>query len=190
MINKQMKLTKGFSMVELLIVMAIISILTIGTIAGLSFGMRQARDSQRRAMLDNLTKALTAYYQENNFYPGPERGSVSCNYTVSSTDFKFCEGAFFDGDLINSALVIQLSPYFENKFDKGTIDSMARRVGYYIKDTTGGQVSEYALCAVMEGTSPSYTNGPTDNANSAGNHCYCIGSQSAAAINCNSLEAY
>jgi general secretion pathway protein G len=66
------KLNKGFTLLELLTVMAILTVL-----AGIIFGnftnaLMKSRDSKRKQDLDYVSKALEVYYSENNVYPSPD----------------------------------------------------------------------------------------------------------------------
>lgn len=71
---------KGFSLVELLVVMSIISILaTVGLVSFQAVGAK-ARDSQRKSDLRNLSQALEIYYQKNSQYIG---GIGDCNDTTA-----------------------------------------------------------------------------------------------------------
>lgn len=70
---------RGFTLVELMIVITIIAILA--TIATVSFTrvQKQARDTKRKAEVKNLQTALQAYYVEKIAYP------VISTPTISST---------------------------------------------------------------------------------------------------------
>lgn len=61
---------EGFTIVELVIVIAVIGILsTIGIVSYLSV-QRKSRDSQRETSAIIITNALEKYYDENGQYPG------------------------------------------------------------------------------------------------------------------------
>lgn len=62
----------GFTLVELLVVMAI-----LGILASIGFGQyrtsqEKARDAQRKADLDNIARALEMYYNDNQSYPSAD----------------------------------------------------------------------------------------------------------------------
>jgi prepilin-type N-terminal cleavage/methylation domain-containing protein len=63
------KITSGFTMVEILVVIAVIGIIT--TISFISFGRYQSntRDTQRNAKTTVLSEALEKYYDKNGEYP-------------------------------------------------------------------------------------------------------------------------
>lgn len=69
MIKLPNKNKKGFTLVELMIVITVIAILA--TIAVVSFTrvQKQARDTKRKAEIKSLQTALQAYFTEKNTYP-------------------------------------------------------------------------------------------------------------------------
>ncbi|MGV9001587.1 MAG: tail fiber protein [Candidatus Saccharimonadaceae bacterium] len=60
---------KGFTIVELLVVIAVIGILSVVTVVGLIQYQRLSRDSQRVARVTVLAEALEKYYDANGEYP-------------------------------------------------------------------------------------------------------------------------
>ena len=66
---------RGFSLVELMVVIVIIAILMALTVMGASFFMAKASESKTRMHLDVLKGALEKYYQANSEYPKSEGGS-------------------------------------------------------------------------------------------------------------------
>ncbi len=77
-------LKKGFTLVELLIVIAIISTLVaIQTFVYIN-SQRTARDSKRRADLENIRAALEQYRSNNNTYPQTSRIVFNSSCTKNS----------------------------------------------------------------------------------------------------------
>ena len=69
--------TKGFSLIELLTVIAIIAILATIIIASMSKSRAGARNARRTADIGQLQIALEAYFNLNNSYP-PEPAIMKC----------------------------------------------------------------------------------------------------------------
>lgn len=69
--TKYVKTSKGFTLVELLIVIAILGVLGAVLITILNPGtqFKRARDAQRRSDLSQIQRALELYYQDNGKYP-------------------------------------------------------------------------------------------------------------------------
>ena len=64
-----MKNRKGFTIVELLVVIVVTSIIAATTVAGFSGLQKRARDSQREQDIMLIAKALEMYYVDNGQYP-------------------------------------------------------------------------------------------------------------------------
>ena len=60
---------KAFTLVELLVVVAIIAILASALLVGLGGARQKARDARRIADLRNVQSALEVYYARHNEYP-------------------------------------------------------------------------------------------------------------------------
>ena len=60
---------KAFTMIELLVVMAIMGILTIITVSQFTTAKIKARDAQRKADLSSVSKALLMYYADYSKFP-------------------------------------------------------------------------------------------------------------------------
>lgn len=117
---KNMRRGRGFTLVELLIVIVVVGILAILIIPSLASGPARARDSQRKADLRNLKTALESYFNDNNAYPANlavlEQGSVPYIKTVP-TDPKTKQSYIYitTGNPPNSYV---LQAQLENKGDK------------------------------------------------------------------------
>jgi len=62
---------KGFSLIELLVVMFIIGILTSVLLPNLMSARQRAKDAQRIEDMNSIKNALRMYYNDNQIYPTP-----------------------------------------------------------------------------------------------------------------------
>lgn len=63
------KAQKGFTIIELLIVIAIIAILALLVLNNFQDAQAKARDQQRTTDINNIHGKLEEFYNENNYYP-------------------------------------------------------------------------------------------------------------------------
>lgn len=73
MINRK----NGFTLVELLVVMAILSLLATVGFGQYRTSQKKARDAQRKADLDNIGRVVEMYYNDNASYPVGDDGLIS-----------------------------------------------------------------------------------------------------------------
>ena len=78
------KSVRGFTIVELLIVIVVIAILAAITIVAYNGIQQRARDSQRSSDIATIIKALELYYVDNGQYPAAG-GSTAINSGWSAT---------------------------------------------------------------------------------------------------------
>lgn len=71
---KNMFSKKGFTLIEILIVVAIIGILASVVVVGLGPAQRKGRDSRRLSDLRQVQTALELYYGKNGAYPNASIG--------------------------------------------------------------------------------------------------------------------
>ncbi|HYM65197.1 MAG TPA: type II secretion system protein GspG [Candidatus Sulfotelmatobacter sp.] len=76
---------RGFTLIELIIVTAIVALISIATLAVLNpFGQfNKARDARIKSDLSQVQKALESYYQDNGKYPSV---SSNCSYDISGNN--------------------------------------------------------------------------------------------------------
>jgi len=75
---------KGFTIVELLIVIVVIGILAAITIVAFNGIQQRGRDAQRKSDIASITKALELYYIDNGEFP-LANGSTTINSSWSTT---------------------------------------------------------------------------------------------------------
>lgn len=74
---------KGFTLIELMVVIAVIGILAAIALVALTGVQKSARDSQRKSDLSTYRTALARYYTDNEGYPGVPGGAPGCLYTCN-----------------------------------------------------------------------------------------------------------
>ena len=64
-----MRIKNGFTLIELLVVITIISVLTMIAVSQFNTAKIKARDTQRRADLDSVSKAVNMYFADYGRFP-------------------------------------------------------------------------------------------------------------------------
>ena len=150
----------GFTLVELLVVMAIISILATLIVGGFRSSQIRGRDAQRKSDLKQLANALELFYQDYGKYPSASGGNIAaCSYNPTLGSGSACNWG--SGELndtkttymkvvpkdpasgqnylykVNSTNTkFQLYAHLENTEDKNCINASCTSPG--ISDTCGG----------------------------------------------------
>ncbi len=75
--------TSGFTLVEIIIVIALISFMSTWGVASYIASQKHARDNQRKVDLERIRQALERYYSENGSYPRENACDSSVGTTVS-----------------------------------------------------------------------------------------------------------
>ncbi|MFZ5932787.1 MAG: type II secretion system protein [Patescibacteria group bacterium] len=93
--------TKGFTLVELLVVMAILAILSTVIISGFRSSQMRGRDAQRKSDLKQVANALELFFADYGKYP-PASGTqvAACSYnpgTGAGTACAWGSGTVSDG---------------------------------------------------------------------------------------------
>lgn len=68
---------RGFTLIELIVAMAILAIVTSGILANFINSQKKARDAQRKSDLKQIQNALEAYLNDYNTYPNASSGEIS-----------------------------------------------------------------------------------------------------------------
>lgn len=135
---------KGFTLIEILIVVAIIAILASIVIVGLGPAQQSGRDARRLSDLTSIQNGLELYYQKCGYYPGAAVPSGSSCTGWTATDFAGLSGA--NGALTDSDLGINSVP-----------DDPTGGKHYEYASTDG---SSYTLEATLENKNNSVFNTP------------------------------
>ena len=80
--KRDSRLVRGFTLIEILIVVAIIGILASVVLVGLGPVQRRGRDARRISDLRNIQTGLELYYNKNGFYPSASGDWVAALKTV------------------------------------------------------------------------------------------------------------
>lgn len=83
---KLKKKSKGFTLIEVLIVVAILAILILMALFAYRTQIAKGRDARRKADLDRMQKAFEDYYNDEGCYPSPDE---------ITSGFFICRGDFF-----------------------------------------------------------------------------------------------
>jgi len=133
----------GFTLIELMVVLAIIGILATLSAFGLQQARESSRDAQRKSDLQTIRLALEQYRTDCNAYP-VESGIFSTLHSSFSTPAS-CTGTAV------------------NFIAKSPNDPISGRNYYYI-----GTAFSFTLCASLEGGG---TSGDTSACSTAGANC-------------------
>lgn len=75
---------KGFTLVELLVVMAILGVLVTLVVGGFRTAQMRGRDSKRKSDLKEIANALEVFYSDHGKYPDVSGGRIqACPYDPS-----------------------------------------------------------------------------------------------------------
>jgi prepilin-type N-terminal cleavage/methylation domain-containing protein len=83
-----MRKARGFTLIEMLIVIAVIGVLAVAVLSAINpiEQMRKARDTRRRSNAAELLNALERYYATNEEYPTDYTGGACDGLSCTATD--------------------------------------------------------------------------------------------------------
>ncbi len=104
-INKHLELrSKGFTLVELLVVMSIIGVLAALAVGSFRTAQMRGRDATRKSDLKQISNALELFYADYGKYPSASSGTISaCSYNPTLGTGSSCgwgTGEFTDGKTV------------------------------------------------------------------------------------------
>lgn len=129
---------KGFTLIEMLIVVAIIAVLASVVLIGVGPVQRQGRDARRVSDLRQVQNGLELYFNRCGFYPG----TTNCASGVAGTYNSVAAWNTFKGILTGSGLGITNVP--DDPTNSGNF--------YYRYASAGTPPNTYVLGAQLEDT--------------------------------------
>jgi prepilin-type N-terminal cleavage/methylation domain-containing protein len=130
---------RGFTLIELILVMAIIAILAVVGIGSYTQATLKARDTQRKNDLNQIAKALESFNNEVGRYPlDDDNGNMTCpDYANGSLVEASCYGSI-TADIGDSNKVVANKVYTEAVFmEKLPIDPTLGKRYIYEKTSSG-----------------------------------------------------
>lgn len=124
------KLNRGFTIIELLVVVFIIGLLASAISANLILGQKKARDRRRVADLQNIAAAVEFYRSKNRYYPA---------------DANTVNGIYSNGA---NWIIPGLVPTYIQILPTDPTNSVTYR--YQYRTDTNSQASKYELNAKLE----------------------------------------
>lgn len=144
-----MKLTqKGFTLIELMIVVVILGVLMSTILPRLTGAQARARDQGRISDINNISAALTVFYDDNGLYPGPSAANNNetseCLAQTGAPDTVSAKlGIYLDSNQVPVDPQPNANTYLCGTLDKG-------RYWYSAMIKDGIANNSFILCADME----------------------------------------
>lgn len=127
--------SKGFTLIEMLVVIAIIAILASIVITSVSSFQKSARDTRRIADLRNMQSYLELYFTKCGHYPGVSDSVAACSAVISGG------GAQTWGHLTDAMKTVTENDIPQDPIKNGT---------YYYQYFTDADGLRYLLTAKLE----------------------------------------
>jgi len=133
--NKSLSNKKGFTLIELMVVISIVGFLASSSIYMLNLARLRGRDARRLSDITIIQKALELYYDSNNKYP------AMYAYTSAATD-----GCGYNSTWCT--LETSLKPYLA-KLPRDPLGNQTNYLYYYDSDT-GDNNQSYGVMVKLE----------------------------------------
>lgn len=127
---------QGFTLIEILIVVAIIGILASVVLVGLGPAQQAGRDARRLSDLHQVQNGLELYYNKCGFYPG-SAASGACTASNNAATAGYTD---MSAAIVGSSLGINTMP----------LDPTNAAPRVYMFRTNGQTANQYVLAAVLE----------------------------------------
>ena len=139
MLKRLNKNKNGFTIIELVIVISVISLFFILSIIGLNITRRKSRDSKRLNDVKQIQEALDLYFNDKSFYPASLRFDSKLGSSYGSM---LC----FEGFVIDDSECMTLGKTYMPIVPK---NPLPRGIEYTYKQLSSGL--DYELGFVVEG---------------------------------------
>lgn len=176
-ISSRSSLRRGFTIVELLVVIVVTAILATMTVAAYGGVQARSRDSVRIATVNKLAKGIEMYYLDNGRYPAIQDGGGIEGTCGSQTDnWGWCDRT--------KALSDALAPYMV--VDPVSLSSATTggTYYYYYNSSGGDNYMHYGLMVYLEGNGGQSDGGYNQGAYEVGNSpSYCMSTYTGSSAN-------
>ncbi len=145
---------KGFTLIEILIVVAIIAILASIVIVGLGPAQQSGRDARRLSDIQGIQNGLELYYQKCGFYPNAIDNTTACPGDTSN-DFPGMVTAVVGSGVIASASNIPNDPsYPHQSYFYGSPDGTSYTLGATLENQNNSVFTNYNFTSFVPTSAP------------------------------------
>jgi len=155
--------SKAFTLMELLIVIAIIGILAVIGLGSYHSSQAKARDTKRKADVSNVSKALTMYYSDHGRFPEANDGEIMG--APWGGEFSSLEGVVYmkklPSDPVNNVEYVYETDENGSYYRLYTILENSNDMAYEIYQCADGEECNYCIASSNKSCIPVIASGPT-----------------------------